>query len=187
MGATRANRFDVEKSIGLFLSVRADIQLFYLLPHLGWIAASPQTGKIAKMNEHFDIFPIFPAYANIGPDGPKWGQEDFFLLIQTLPTFWAERILIFRFFIFWICWAPTLGPAWAQLGPSCLFSLLCLSLICSPHSPCPCHSLTRLSYLCPILDPVYYTGLISRHPPTPARAIPKCVDLDMVHRARHGT
>ena len=27
-------------------------------------------------------------------DGPKWGQEDFFLLIQTLLTFGAERIFI---------------------------------------------------------------------------------------------
>ena len=33
---------------------------------------------------------------------PTWGQEDFFLLIQTLPTFWAERILILVVFI---CWA----------------------------------------------------------------------------------
>ena len=30
---------------------------------------------------------------------PKWGQELFFLLIQTLPTFWAERILSFNNFI----------------------------------------------------------------------------------------
>ena len=36
----------------------------------------------------------------------KWAQEDFFLLIQTLPTFWAERILILRIFIFGIFWAP---------------------------------------------------------------------------------
>ena len=61
----------------------------------------------------------------MGPDGPKWGQEDFFLLIQTLPTFWATRILILRIFIFWIFWVPnfwlgpSLGPAWARLGPSC--------------------------------------------------------------------
>ena len=63
------------------------------------------------------------------PDGPKWGQEDFFLLIQTLPTFWAERILILRIFIFWIFLGsqifglgplgphvgpPTLGPTWAH-------------------------------------------------------------------------
>ena len=34
------------------------------------------------------------------PDGPKWGQEDFFLLIQTLPTFWATQILILSAFIF---------------------------------------------------------------------------------------
>ena len=37
----------------------------------------------------------------MGPDGPKWGQEDFFLLILTLPTFWAEWILILR-----ICLIP---------------------------------------------------------------------------------
>ena len=39
-------------------------------------------------------------------DGPKWGQEDFFLLIRTLPTFWAERIWILRIFIFFIFWTP---------------------------------------------------------------------------------
>ena len=56
----------------------------------------------------------------IGPDGPKWGQEDFFLLIQTLPTFWAERILILRIFIFLIFVGSQisgLGPAWARLDP----------------------------------------------------------------------
>ena len=53
----------------------------------------------------------------MGPDGPKWGQEYFFLLIQTLPTFWAEWILILRIVIFWIFWVPNLGPARAQLGP----------------------------------------------------------------------
>ena len=30
----------------------------------------------------------------------KWAQEVFFLPIQTLPTFWATRILILRSFIF---------------------------------------------------------------------------------------
>ena len=34
-------------------------------------------------------------------DGPKKGQEDFLLLpIQTLSTFWAERIWILRFVLF---------------------------------------------------------------------------------------
>ena len=80
------------------------------------------------------------------PDGPKWGQDDFFLLIQTLPTFWATRILILIFFYFFDfldskfldfqvprfpdfqnsglgqAWAGLgLGLAWAWLGagPSC--------------------------------------------------------------------
>ena len=42
----------------------------------------------------------------MGPDGHKWGQEDFFRLIQTLPTFWAERIWILRTFIFLISGIP---------------------------------------------------------------------------------
>ena len=33
-------------------------------------------------------------------DGIKWGQEYFFLLIQTLPTFWAQRIWFLILFIF---------------------------------------------------------------------------------------
>ena len=53
----------------------------------------------------------------MGPDGPEWGQEDFFLLIQTLPTFWAERIWILRIFIFLILLDPKF-LAWAQLGPT---------------------------------------------------------------------
>ena len=83
--------------------------------------------------QNFSIFfAFFRPTQKIGPDGPKWGQEDFFLLIQTLPTFWAERILILRIFIFWIFWIPNfqisrfpdfqksgLGRAWAlgRAGP----------------------------------------------------------------------
>ena len=60
---------------------------------------------------------------------PKGAGSFFFLLIWTLPTFWAERIWILRiltFCIFWIPslrWAglglagPGLGQAWAGLGP----------------------------------------------------------------------
>ena len=64
---------------------------------------------------------------------PKWCQEFFFLLIQTLPMFWAERILILSNFIFWISWDSQisrflgprfpdfqksgLGQTWARLGP----------------------------------------------------------------------
>ena len=36
----------------------------------------------------------------MGSDGPKWGRDDFFLLIQTLPTFLAERTWILRSCIF---------------------------------------------------------------------------------------
>ena len=40
------------------------------------------------------------------PNGAKWGQGDFSLLIQTLPTFWATWILILRILIFGIYWVP---------------------------------------------------------------------------------
>ena len=52
------------------------------------------------------------------------GPGVFFLLIQTLPTFWAERIWILRIFVFGIFLDPKfpnfqksgLGRAWARLG-----------------------------------------------------------------------
>ena len=34
----------------------------------------------------------------------KKGQDDFFLLIRTLPTFWTTQILILIFIILWIFW-----------------------------------------------------------------------------------
>ena len=37
---------------------------------------------------------------------PNRAGRIFFLLIQTLPTFWAERISILRLFIFLIFWIP---------------------------------------------------------------------------------
>ena len=47
-------------------------------------------------------------------DVPKWGREDFFLLIQTLPTFWAERIWLLIIFIFVILWTPNF---WISRSP----------------------------------------------------------------------
>ena len=40
----------------------------------------------------------------LASDGPKWGQKDFFLLIQTLPIFWVELICILRILIFPMFW-----------------------------------------------------------------------------------
>ena len=76
--------------------------------------------KSEELHNFMHFFRFFRPTQKMGPDGPKWGQEDFFLLIQTLPTFWAERILILRIFIFWIFWVPNfwLGPTWAKLGPT---------------------------------------------------------------------
>ena len=49
----------------------------------------------------FSIFCIFPVHEKMASDGPKCGREFLFLLIQTLPTFWAERIWILRISIFY--------------------------------------------------------------------------------------
>ena len=58
-------------------------------------------------------------------DGPQKGQEDFFLLIQTLPTFLAERILNLRnlFFggggdpTFLDCQVPRSPHLWISRSP----------------------------------------------------------------------
>ena len=55
-------------------------------------------------------------------DGPKWDQEDFFLLIQTLPTFCFENFSFYfldpKFLDFQVPRFPKSGPgqAWAGLG-----------------------------------------------------------------------
>ena len=67
---------------------------------------------------------------------PNGARKIFFLLIQTLPTFWATRISILRTFIFGIFWIPMFqisrsqnpdpGPqnirSWSQgyMGEKCL-------------------------------------------------------------------
>ena len=70
----------------------------------------PSTGRhvykfrISMKIDNISIFfRFFRPVQKMGPDGPKWGQEDFFLLIQTLPTFWAQWIwmlIIFSFYLF---------------------------------------------------------------------------------------
>ena len=81
------------------------------------------------------FFTLFRSMEKVGLKCPQMGPGGFvFLLIQTLPTFWAERILISRIYIFF-CWIPNfqisrfhifkfpeiwpgpgLGLAWARLG-----------------------------------------------------------------------
>ena len=59
-------------------------------------------------------FLIFCPLEKMAWDDTKWGRDDFFLLIHTLPTFWAERIWILRFFIFAIFWSPNF---WISRSP----------------------------------------------------------------------
>ena len=59
--------------------------------------------KISKILASFGFFLPTQKWAQMAPNGAR---RIFFLLIQTLPTFWAERILILRIFIFWIFLDP---------------------------------------------------------------------------------
>ena len=58
--------------------------------------------RIGKISDF--VFRIFRPTQKTAWDGPKWGREVFFRLIQTLPTFWAERIWILISFMFDIVW-----------------------------------------------------------------------------------
>ena len=87
-----------------------------------------------KNRQHFEHFLyLFPVHGENGLGWPQMGPGCFFfLLIQTLPTFWAERIWILRIFIllmfwtpdFWISRSPDLqiwpgpGLGWARPGLS---------------------------------------------------------------------
>ena len=57
--------------------------------------------------QDFDMFCIFPVHGENGLRWPQMMPRGFFLLIQTLPTFWAERILILRFLYFFDFLDPT--------------------------------------------------------------------------------
>ena len=88
----------------------------------GWSRAQKMpTGHLVVKGS--SIFWTFPAHTKMGPNGPKWG-----LLIQTLPTCWAERIWILIIFVFfwipnfWISRSPDfqksgLGQEWAWPEP----------------------------------------------------------------------
>ena len=77
-----------------------------------------------------DFFGPWRKWHGVAPNG---AGRIFFLLIQTLPTFWAERIWILRIFTFFIFWIPNFwisrspdfqiprsrpGPGLGGLGPA---------------------------------------------------------------------
>ena len=83
--------------------------------------------KPTKENRHFfGIFWIFfGPWRKLPQMAPNRAGRICFLLIQTLSTFWAERILILTCFIFLIFWIPNFqisrfqisrNLAWAGLG-----------------------------------------------------------------------
>ena len=78
-------------------------------------------GPPRKISKIWAIFGFFRPTQKMGREGPKWGGDAFFRHKKTLPTFWAERILILRIFDFWIFWGSQisgLGPRGpTHLGP----------------------------------------------------------------------
>ena len=52
------------------------------------------------------VFNCFGPWRKLHGRAPNGARRIFFLLIQTLPTFWAERIRFLRIFIFLIFWTP---------------------------------------------------------------------------------
>ena len=70
----------------------------------GWIAASGPPSKIGQKYIYFWHFSV--PWTNLPEMVPNGPGSCFFLLIQALPTFWATRILILRFCIFWILGFP---------------------------------------------------------------------------------
>ena len=87
-----------------------------------------------SINKHMQNMSIFVLHFSsprkkIPGMAPNGAGRFFFLLIQTLPTFWAERTLILRICIFGIFWDPKFPDfqvpdfqnsrnlAWAQPGP----------------------------------------------------------------------
>ena len=63
----------------------------------------PTPGKSAKFCIFLDFFGPWKKWPRMAPNG---AGRFFFLLIQTLPTFWAEWISILRIFNSWIFWIP---------------------------------------------------------------------------------
>ena len=78
--------------------------------------------SLATFYDFLHFFGPWKKWAQMAPNG---AGRFFFRLIQTLPTFWATRILILRIFGGGILWVPNfwLGPSlgpptWARLGPT---------------------------------------------------------------------
>ena len=66
-------------------------------------------------SETYYYLMIFPVHGKMAWVGPKWGQEFVFLLIQTLPTCWAERTWILSLFLcFVFFWIPNF---WISRSP----------------------------------------------------------------------
>ena len=67
------------------------------------------------------FFRFFRPTQKIGPDGPKWGREDFFLTNPDLADILGDTDFDFENFYFLDLLGsqlgPGLGPAWARLGP----------------------------------------------------------------------
>ena len=77
-----------------------------------------------KIGNIFAFFVFFRPTQKIGPDGPKWGQEDFFPTNPDTADILGRTDLDFENFYFWDFFGSQisgLGPSWAQarnFGPN---------------------------------------------------------------------
>ena len=76
--------------------------------------------KENKQKHIIHLFVFSGPWQKLPQMGPNGILEFFFLLIQTLPTFWAERIFILRTFTFLICWTPIF---WISRSPDLKISV----------------------------------------------------------------
>ena len=68
--------------------------------------ATPAASHFSKTKENKHFFYFFRPTQKMPGRAPNEAGKIFFRLIQTLPTFWAERIWILRIPIFWIFRTP---------------------------------------------------------------------------------
>ena len=91
------------------------LEIAYLFPHPGWIAAKGPHQWKNRQFLFFAFFGFFRSMEKIASDGPKWSREDFFPTNPDLANILGRPNLDFGFFfIFCILWTPNF---WISRSP----------------------------------------------------------------------
>ena len=87
---------------------QATFQLICRCPSIEHLLLNRAHWPTEENRQKLTVSCIFSVHGKIGPRWPQMRPGFFlFLLIQTLPTFWATRVLILRIFIFCAFLDPT--------------------------------------------------------------------------------